>query len=194
MTGSQVVRCLCFVSLVVGLSSGSSAGTIYTFTTIDVPGAISGDTLPLGINDAGQIVGRFADATGFHGFLKDATFATIDVPGATSTEGRGINNAGQIVGLFADATGFHSFLKDGATFTTFDVPGVGSGTQAHGINDAGQIVGSFPLSGSILHDGFLKDGATFTTIDVPGSGFFTIPMGSTTLARSWGPSRGLTGF
>jgi hypothetical protein len=37
---SQVVRCLCFVSLLIGVSSGSWAATIYTFTTIDVPGAL----------------------------------------------------------------------------------------------------------------------------------------------------------
>jgi len=49
---------------------------MYTFTTIDVPGGINARAL--GINDAGQIVGDFRDATGaVHGFLKDgATFTT----------------------------------------------------------------------------------------------------------------------
>jgi hypothetical protein len=36
----------------------------YTFTTIDVPGATF--TFAFGINTAGQIVGRFGDATGSH--------------------------------------------------------------------------------------------------------------------------------
>ncbi len=169
--GSQVVRCLCFVSLLIGLSARSSAATIYAFTTFDVPGAIS--TESFGINDAGQIVGVFNNPPNpgmfplAHGFLKDgASFTTIDVPGAISTEAHGINDAGQIVGNFQDATGTHAFLKDGAVFTTIDVPGAIS-TEAFGINAAGQIVGRF--SGATGEHGFLKDGAVFTTIDVPGA-------------------------
>src|SRR4051812_1310373 len=97
---SQVFRCLCFVGLLIGVSAGSSAATIYTFTTFDVPGATV--TQAFGINDAGQIVGIFRGATGStHGYLKDgATFTTIDVPGAITTEAHGINDAGQIVGWF----------------------------------------------------------------------------------------------
>lgn len=38
-----------------------------TFTTLDVPGAYS--TVAYEINDRGQIVGYFEDATGRHGFL-----------------------------------------------------------------------------------------------------------------------------
>jgi probable HAF family extracellular repeat protein len=116
----------------------------YTFTTIDVPGSIS--TVTTGINDRGQIVGRFRDAAGGpHGLLIDgATLTTIDVPGIPeTTEANAINNSGQIVGIFRDATGaLHSFLKDGDMFTTFDVPGAAS-TFASGINDRGQIVGFF---------------------------------------------------
>jgi uncharacterized membrane protein len=41
-----------------------------TFTTIDVPGASgSFGTQAYGINNSGQIVGSFQDATGVHGFL-----------------------------------------------------------------------------------------------------------------------------
>jgi probable HAF family extracellular repeat protein len=81
----------------------------YTFTTIDVPGAVV--TAAFGINNRGQIVGVFGDATGGHGFLWDgATFTTIDVPGATATFARGVNAAGQIVGQFDDGTMEHGFL------------------------------------------------------------------------------------
>jgi probable HAF family extracellular repeat protein len=38
-----------------------------TYTTLEVPGAT--DTVASGINDFGQIVGYFYDATGGHGFL-----------------------------------------------------------------------------------------------------------------------------
>ena len=167
MTGSQVVRYLWFVSLLIGVSPGSSAATIYTFTTIDVPGGTF--TEASGINDAGQIVGRFFSATGSQSqaFVKDgATFTTFDVPGATGgTQASGINDAGQIVGRFGSATGGHGFIKDGATFTTIDVPPAQA--QASGINDTGQIVGSFVVVSFGSNHGFVKDGATFTTIDVP---------------------------
>ena len=54
------------------------------FTSIDVPGATQ--TLATGINDAGQIVGQYNDATGTHGFLLNGgVFTTINVPGETGT-------------------------------------------------------------------------------------------------------------
>ena len=118
-----------------------------TFIMIDVPGAIS--TAANGINNRGQIVGAFQDASGVsHGFLQDGgTFLTLDVPGAVSTVANGINNGSKIVGTFQDASGvangvFHGFLWDAGTFTTFDIPESIS-TMANGINNRGQIVGSF---------------------------------------------------
>jgi probable HAF family extracellular repeat protein len=114
----------------------------YTYTPIDVPGAISTQTF--GINDRGQIVGFFQYIPfRSHGFLTEdgTTFTIIDVPSAAGTEALGINNRGQIVGYFWDATGVHGFLtSDGVTFTIIDVPGA-TGTEAHGINNRGQIVG-----------------------------------------------------
>src|SRR5882724_9510051 len=144
----------------------------YTFTTVDVPGALS--TMAYGINPAGQIVGQVGVLPGgSHGFVTDGTtFTTLDVPGSGNTEAYGINPAGQIVGGFYDATGgpSHGFVTDGTTFTTLDVPGT-SGTTAFRINRVGQIVGVFrnspgmePLS---PNHGFVTDGVTFTTIDVP---------------------------
>jgi uncharacterized membrane protein len=88
-----------------------------------------------------------SDATDVYGFLKDgATFTSIAVPGAMSTEAHGITPAGQIVGQFHDAAGvLHGFLKDGATFTTVDVPPgpPSASTEPFAINAAGQIVGTF---------------------------------------------------
>jgi probable HAF family extracellular repeat protein len=113
----------------------------YTFTPIDVPGATF--TNAFGINNRGQIVGSFFDATGSHGFLNtDGTFTPIDVSGATFTFASGINNRGQIVGGFGNATGNHGFLNTDGTFTAIDVPGA-TFTFASGINNRGQIVGGF---------------------------------------------------
>src|SRR5438034_1048014 len=104
----QFVKCLCLLSLLLGSSPGSWA-TDYTFTTIDVPGGFKTDAV--GINNAGQIVGEFRDATGAgHGFLDTAgTFTTIDVPGAFRTSASGINDAGQIVGFESEGVHVHGF-------------------------------------------------------------------------------------
>ena len=117
-----------------------------TFTTIDAPNASS--TSANGINDAGEIVGHFADATGrLHGFLRsvNGTFTPFDFPeaGVIHTVANDINKMGQIVGYFVDAAGrLNGFLKDGTTLTAFDCQGA-TGTQIFGINDAGQIVGDY---------------------------------------------------
>jgi probable HAF family extracellular repeat protein len=108
--------------LIVGLIVCTPATTMagFVFTTIDVPGATFTDAA--GINNAGQIVGTFSDATGTHGFLNTGgVFATINVPGAFVTQAFGINDAGQVVGFFGDATGTHGFLALPAA-----VPGAGT--------------------------------------------------------------------
>jgi probable HAF family extracellular repeat protein len=76
---------------------------VYTFTTLDDP---SGGTEAYGINDFGQIVGLYFDASNHaHGFLyTGGTFTTLDDPSATSTLAQGINDNGQIVGLYVDAS------------------------------------------------------------------------------------------
>jgi hypothetical protein len=63
--------------LLVGLTGPTKAQ--YTFTTIDVPGAVQ--TFPYGINATGQIVGDYKDAGGIsHGFLLDVngSYTTLD--------------------------------------------------------------------------------------------------------------------
>jgi probable HAF family extracellular repeat protein len=140
------------LSLSVLLSALAAHAASYTFTTFDVPGVMG--TAASGINNRGQIVGEFDDATGQHGFLKDgARYTTLDVPGATETVAFRINDGGQIVGAFQDAAGNHAFLKDGATFTTLDVPGARN-TVTFGINDGGQIVGFFQDAMGAM-DGFV---------------------------------------
>src|SRR5262245_66222622 len=72
----------------------------FTITTIDVPGSRS--TTARGINDAGQIVGDFQDATGSHGFLLSGGDCPVgDVRGPQSTI-RGLKDEGWTV---SDAIG-----------------------------------------------------------------------------------------
>jgi hypothetical protein len=61
----------------------------------------------LGINDLGDIVGFYADASGFqHGYIDDeGVFTTFDPTGSTNTTINGINNLGDIVGFYTDANG-----------------------------------------------------------------------------------------
>ena len=85
----------------VGLFAATvSADNVYTFTQIDVPGATL--TNALGVNNAGQIVGIFANSTGLHGFLDTGgNFTQIDGPDTRETVANGINDAAQVVAPLA---------------------------------------------------------------------------------------------
>jgi probable HAF family extracellular repeat protein len=127
-----------------------------TFTTIGPASTSNSNGDPLGINDAGQIVGSYFDsANAEHGFLYvNGIYTTIDAPGGVFTAASAINNSGQIVGRFCDGPVCHGYLDANGTFTTIDVPGAGSYTGALGINDAGQIVGEYTDGSGTAH-GFL---------------------------------------
>ena len=77
-----------------------------------VPGAAV--TRASGINDSGDIVGWYKDASAhLHGFLlSEGVFTTLDVAfeGVKQTQPFAINAEGDIVGYFLDATGYHGFL------------------------------------------------------------------------------------
>jgi probable HAF family extracellular repeat protein len=91
-------------------SHPAASAVEYTVTLIDFPGAT--ETMAMGINDAGDIVGAYQDASEIpHGFLYvRGNFTTIDFPGASGTWAYGINIAGDIMGAYQDATGYHGFL------------------------------------------------------------------------------------
>jgi len=125
--------CLILLSVALGSSVclSPAAAASFTFTTLDVPGAAF--TEPVDINNRGQIIGSFDDASGRHGFLlTDSEFTTIDAPGTDFTMPRGINDSGDIVGDFG--------LLRGGTFTDIDLDG--GFVEASGINNAGQIAGT----------------------------------------------------
>ena len=85
---------------------------INIFNTFDDPLATNG-TAANGINDMGQIVGTYFNATGTHVFLySGGAFTTID-PVNGRAFAHGINNNSQIVGTLNrdDGTGQHGFLE-----------------------------------------------------------------------------------
>jgi probable HAF family extracellular repeat protein len=131
---------------------------VYTFTTLDDPLGTDG-TEARGINDAGQVVGIFTDAsTRASGFLySNGTYTTLlDPLGTGGTFARGISNAGETVGVYSDANHHvHGFFYSGGTFSTLDDP-LGTDTFTDGINNAGQIVGEYNDFQGHTHD-FIYD-------------------------------------
>jgi probable HAF family extracellular repeat protein len=104
-------------------------------------------TVAIGINDLGQIVGDYVDATdgNRHGFLlSQGTYTKpLDPPGSSLTVAEGINNAGVIVGFYLDANNAqHGFLLSNGVYTKVDVPG-STATQINSINPQGEIVGKY---------------------------------------------------
>ena len=162
---------------------------VYTYTTFDDPLNTSGDgTLASGINDTGQIVGTYADASGVHGFLlSGGSYTTLDDPlAAHRTLALGIDDKGRIVGSYDNASGRHGFLYNpsGGSYTTLDDPLATDGTEAFGINGNGQIVGRyFDASGT---HGFLYSGGIYITLDDPLATKVPMQLGSTIQARSSG--------
>jgi probable HAF family extracellular repeat protein len=134
-----------------------------SYTTFDVPGAATGTmdkpggTVPIGINDHGDVVGDYVDAVlGLrHGFLKRGDhYTTFDPPGSSRTVAEGINDRGQIVGMFLDSDGNqHGFVLDDGVYTTLDVFG-GSNTVVNSIDATGQIVGAYTDTAGHTH-GFI---------------------------------------
>src|SRR5262249_5769785 len=108
---------------ITGSSHNPNGGTPYT--TLDDPLATNG-TQAFGINDAGQIVGTYDNATGTHAFIySGGNFTTVDDPVTGHTFAHGINNSSQIAGTLSDGTGNHGFLE-----TTIPNPAPPPGTAA----------------------------------------------------------------
>ena len=88
-----------------------------SYFPLDFPSATA--TRALGINDAGQIVGAYDNASGHPGFLyANGVYTSIDdplagpMPGQGTYAAAGINNTGHIVGYYVDGSSkFHGFLE-----------------------------------------------------------------------------------
>jgi hypothetical protein len=123
------------------------SGTTFTYLDGFLPAGTQNNQA-VGINNAGLVVGFYADSTGvFHGYLFNGTSATtLNYTGPTQgTQAFGINNHGEIVGDYTDSTGvMHGFTYIGGVWQTVDDPsGAPGSTVINGVNDLGQLVGFY---------------------------------------------------
>lgn len=115
-------------------------------TPFDVAGAR--DTYPLGINNAGEIVGYWdTNPSSPHGFLRtpDGLIFSLDVPDAGSggTAAFAINDVGQVTGYYADTSGLlHGFVQTRGQFQKLDAPAAVA-TIATTINNYGVVAGEY---------------------------------------------------
>ena len=167
---AALTLCLIVTCLLGSASVARSASFTFAFPG-DVGGGLVG---PFGTNDLGDTAGFFSDATGFHGFLLDASgnLTVLDAPGATSTQAYEVNNNREVVGSFSDPTGTHGFLWDAGenpAFTAIDITGA-SATVAYGINDTGHIVGAF-TDDMGTHGFLLEPYGEVSVLDAPDADF-----------------------
>jgi YD repeat-containing protein len=114
----------------------------FSYVTFDVPTATA--TEVRGINDRGDTVGIYDDASGIrHGFSRDrkGKLATIDVPGAGSTRTNQVNNLEEIAGAYTSTDNVtHGFVIINSKTIRLDFPGATS-TSSAGLNDKTEVVG-----------------------------------------------------
>ena len=193
---------LAVLGLGMAVQQGLADPITFDITIFDVPGSTS--TRANGINNAGQIVGGYTDATGTHGFLDiNGTFTTLNFPGSTYTEATGINNLGQIVGIYSGGV----FLYANGTFSNLGIPifyGVSavSNDIRVAINDAGHIVGTAPPNPNLESGalGYLYANGQLTFLPgagVPGNDVVPLSINNADVIAGWerGPTAdGPTGF
>jgi hypothetical protein len=166
-------------------ASAASSGSIEVITTFDYPGA-GNSTLPQKINNRGDVVGEYIDASGVvrafvrfgDGSYSDPIVDPNDTVGFT--EGRGINNARTVNGDYVISDGtLHSFFLSGTTFTEYDVPNSVQ-TNLLSVNDSNNFTGGFDPDGSGIFQAFISIGGVLTSWAIPGAlGTFAYELSNT---------------
>ena len=146
----------------------------------DFPGT-RGVTQAFAIDNAGDVVGVYADAAGAsHGFLRSpggAITALPSPPGAGTASGQGtfpagITDSGEIVGFYVGPDGVaHGYVQSPeGRFTVINAPGAGEtagqGTFLFSVDDRGVICGGYVTSGGVEF-GLVERGGQITSIDDP---------------------------
>jgi probable HAF family extracellular repeat protein len=129
------------------------------FQQLHKPG--SDNTLPLGINDAGEVTGWYSDANGnLYGFVyKNGTYYQVNYPDASgSTTPAGINDASAVVGSYLQSGFSHGFEFFDGSYSTIDYPGGPYAIDGlSGINKNSHMVGNYGSSSpNSASTGFLR--------------------------------------
>lgn len=165
----RIVLAMVVPWIVVGASWSAQAGFLYQ--TLDAPNSV--DTIGNGINNAGQVVGRYSDSMGYHSYLESGGgFTTLNAPslfGGLGSVATDINNSGQLSGYYYAPSGdTHGYLNLGGAFLTTDVLGARS-TEILGINDSADFVGFYTDNLGNHAFVFLQSLGMFTTLNTPGA-------------------------
>ena len=140
-----------------------------SFFDINVPGAVN--TIPLGINNSGSLVGTVLLNDGsqpaFVSLLQ--TFTMFSVPGATATFAYQLNDSNEIVGYYVDANGItHGFSRDSAGNLTFPIDVTGSaGTILFGNNSLNWGVGRYSDALGVTHGLYYTTPDKIMSFDAP---------------------------
>lgn len=177
---SKTLYALAF-SLLLGLTFSAPA-VGQTYTTIDHPGAVNGNSFATDISDCGQIVGEYQYGASFgkqrYGYLlNNGVFTPVIFPGSDWTRAVAINCNGDIVGDYAKGVNNGNgqdfgFLLRAGVYSTIRFPNSDQ-TIAAGINSNGDIVGWYKNNAGT--HGFLLSSGVYTSIDFPGAAADTEP-------------------
>jgi hypothetical protein len=146
------------------------------FIEFDITDATN--TIPLGINNAGDFVGTaiFTDGSQPAFVSLDENITLFSVPDATATLAYSINASEQSVGYYVDAAAvLHGYLRDSDGTLTFPIdPPDSVGTVLFGNNDSNWVVGRWADSAGVTHGLFFITPDDFVTFDYPGSAFTSL--------------------
>jgi hypothetical protein len=180
------------VATVTALAAVPAAAQGYAFDPIQFPGA--GTTLPLGINDLGQIVGEVANdpalpplvlngqdfwTTGFEldgGVYSLVYYPAIQVtqnnPGWPAGGATGISNAGVVVGGYAtNATNALGYTESGGVYTAQSFGPAPNNFTPTGINANGVIAGTCTgCAAGESSSAYVDAGGTITLLNAPSDG------------------------
>ncbi len=137
------------VALASGSFGGTTSGAAPRFTIRAIDGIGGAESLALGVNDHGQVVGQFVRENGSLGaYIWSSSGGMVELQGLTGTSDTAafnLNNRGQVVGYGMRADGQTEALlwqPDGQMVNVGQVWDASGGTEVFDINEQGMMVGS----------------------------------------------------
>jgi uncharacterized membrane protein len=137
------------------------------FHQIKIPGFLSTNTSAFGVNDNGDVVGRFvSNGAAFGYLLRNGKLTILSFPGAQAgTTPTSINDEGVVVGNYflSPFDGGHAFMWKDGVFSNV-TPFGSTFSLASKISNTGVVVGSYVSDG--LRHGYAFKNGTYTKIDL----------------------------